>query len=99
MRCAGTGRSTAAEVSLPRAGRPAPFDIAANDLAHWHTQLTVGDPAVAAARLCQGRARFVSSGVVRLADRALGFGVGFLPEEMKQRLRRFLLDRLARPPR
>jgi hypothetical protein len=58
-----------------------PGDIAANDLVHWHTTVTSIDPAAWAARLRAGRATFVSPGVVRLPDGALGFGAGFLARD------------------
>lgn len=69
------------EYLAPRTGRPAPADLAANDLTHWHTTVVASDPAAAAARLRGGRAAIVSPGVVVLPDRALGFGAGFLARD------------------
>jgi MIP family channel proteins len=69
------------EYLAPRTGRPAPADLAVNDLVHWHTTVIPADPEAAAARLRAGRAVFVSQGVVGLPDRALGFGAGFLARD------------------
>ena len=69
------------EYLSPRTGRPAPADPAVNDLVHWHTTVSLADPAAAATRLRTGRAVFVSPGVVELPDRALGFGAGFLARD------------------
>ncbi len=65
------------EYQLPMAGRPFPVDSHPTDLWHWQTTLVVLDAEAAAARL-QGMAQFVSSGVVTLPDKTLGFGKGFL---------------------
>jgi catechol 2,3-dioxygenase-like lactoylglutathione lyase family enzyme len=64
------------EYLAPRDGRPAPGDRAANDLAHWQTDLTTEDPAAAVRRLAAGRATFVSPATVAFPDAALGFRVG-----------------------
>ena len=69
------------EYQTPRTGRPAPADLAINDLVHWHTTVIPADPEAAATRLQAGRAAFVSPGVVGLPDRALGFGAGFLARD------------------
>jgi catechol 2,3-dioxygenase-like lactoylglutathione lyase family enzyme len=69
------------EYLTPRTGRPAPVDIATNDLVHWHTTVVAPDPAASAARLRGGRADFVSPEVARLPDRALGFGAGFIARD------------------
>jgi catechol 2,3-dioxygenase-like lactoylglutathione lyase family enzyme len=61
------------EYLTPRDGRPAPADLRANDLAHWHTTLMVPDLAAADQRLRQGRHTYVSPGVVALPDASLGF--------------------------
>ncbi|MGH7417950.1 MAG: aquaporin, partial [Candidatus Rokuibacteriota bacterium] len=58
------------EYLMPRTGRPAPVDTAANDLVHWHTTVVAPDPAASAARLRGGRADFVSPEVARLPDQA-----------------------------
>ncbi len=69
------------EYLVPRTGRPAPTDLAVNDLVHWHTTMIPGDVASAAARLRATQAAFVSPGVIALPDRALGFSTGFLARD------------------
>ena len=64
------------EYELPAAGRPFPIDSHPTDLWHWQTTLVVTDVEAAAATL-QGTAHFVSSAVVTLPDKALGFTKGF----------------------
>ena len=64
------------EYELPTAGRPVPVDSHPTDLWHWQTTLVVPDVEAAAA-LVQGMGQFVSSSVVTLPDRALGFTRGF----------------------
>ncbi|HSE93161.1 MAG TPA: VOC family protein, partial [Methylomirabilota bacterium] len=61
------------EYLTPRDGRPLPADARVNDIAHWQTTLVTRDPALLAPRLRAARAVFVSSGVVTLEDRKLGF--------------------------
>jgi catechol 2,3-dioxygenase-like lactoylglutathione lyase family enzyme len=65
------------EYQLPTAGRPFPISSHPTDLWHWQTTLVVPDVEASAARL-QGMGRFVSSGVVTLPDKVLGFTKGFL---------------------
>ena len=69
------------EYLAPRDGRPAPDDVAANDLVHWHTTVVTSDPRAAAARLRGGRAVFVSRDRLELPDRARGFGAGLLARD------------------
>jgi len=64
------------EYELPTAGRPFPIDSHPTDLSHWQTTLVVLDVEAAAATL-RGTAQFVSSAVVTLPDKALGFTKGF----------------------
>ncbi len=64
------------EYELPEAGRPMPADSKPTDLWHWQTTMVVTDVDEAASAL-RGKARFVSPGVVRLSDAALGFRKGF----------------------
>ena len=64
------------EYELPTAGRPFPMDSRPTDLWHWQTTLVVPDVEAAAAIL-RGTARFISSRVVTLPDKALGFTKGF----------------------
>ena len=65
------------EYELPTAGRPIPADSHPTDLWHWQTTLVVPDVDAAAATL-KGTAQFVSSGVVALPDKTLGFAKGVL---------------------
>jgi catechol 2,3-dioxygenase-like lactoylglutathione lyase family enzyme len=60
------------EYQRPTAGRPMPADSRPTDLWHWQTTLVVPNVEAAAAAL-HGMAPFVSSGVVTLSDRSLGF--------------------------
>ena len=64
------------EYELPTAGRPFPIDSHPTDLSHWQTTLVVLDVEAAAATL-RGTAKFVSSAIVTLPDKALGFTKGF----------------------
>ncbi len=66
------------EYLSPHDGRPAPADERANDLVHWQTLVASADLAGLATRLTTAGAQFVSPGVVRVEDRALGFDRGFL---------------------
>ncbi len=65
------------EYELPTAGRPFPVDSHPTDLWHWQTTIVVSDIEAAASAL-RGMAKFVSSAVVTLPDKSLGFGKGFL---------------------
>ncbi len=65
------------EYELPTAGRPFPIDSHPTDLWHWQTTLVVSDLEAAASAL-RDAAQFVSSGVVTLPDKSMGFGKGFL---------------------
>ncbi len=66
------------EYLAPPSGRPAPADLAANDLAHWYVRLDVDDPGGLArsARIAGGR--WISPGAVALAADAPGFRTGAL---------------------
>lgn len=64
------------EYELPMAGRPMPGDSHPTDLWHWQTTLIVPD-VEAAAETLRGTAQFVSSSVVTLPDKTLGFTKGF----------------------
>lgn len=68
------------EYELPAAGRPIPIDSHPTDLWHWQTTLVVPDVEAAAVTL-RGKTSFVSSGVVTLADRTLGFRKGLLARD------------------
>jgi catechol 2,3-dioxygenase-like lactoylglutathione lyase family enzyme len=65
------------EYELPTAGRPIPADSHPTDLWYWQTTVLVPDVEVAASTL-RGAAPFVSSSVVTLPDKTLGFTKGFL---------------------
>ena len=65
------------EYELPTAGRPLPADSHPTDLWHWQTTLIVPDVEAAAAQV-HGMGQMISSGVVTLPDKVLGFGKGFL---------------------
>jgi len=65
------------EYELPTAGRPFPSDSHPTDLWHWQTTLVVSDVGAAAAQV-HGMGQMISSGVVTLPDKLLGFGKGFL---------------------
>jgi len=73
---AGTPGLEFLEYELPTAGRPIPDDSHPTDLWHWQTTVVVSDAEVAAASM-RGTAQFVSSVVVTLPDKALGFTKGF----------------------
>jgi catechol 2,3-dioxygenase-like lactoylglutathione lyase family enzyme len=64
------------EYELPTAGRPFPVDSHPTDLWHWQTTLVVPDVEAAASTL-RGTAQFVSSTVVTVPDKTLGFTKGF----------------------
>lgn len=57
----------------PANGRPTPLDLAANDLAHWQTTLEVPDLAAIIVRLEKADTRWVSTGLIEMRDRRLGF--------------------------
>jgi len=65
------------EYELPMAGRPMPADSHPTDLWYWQTTLVVNDVERAAAQIRE-TAQLVSTGVVTIPDRALGFERGFL---------------------
>ncbi|MGH7856392.1 MAG: VOC family protein, partial [Candidatus Binatia bacterium] len=64
------------EYLAPRDGRPAPPDWKANDLVHWQTTLRSRDVEADAKSLRGARTELVSSGVVAVPERELGFGAG-----------------------
>jgi catechol 2,3-dioxygenase-like lactoylglutathione lyase family enzyme len=65
------------EYELPTAGRPLPTDSHPTDLWHWQTTLVVPDVEAVAAQV-HGMGQMISSGVVTLPDKVLGFGKAFL---------------------
>jgi catechol 2,3-dioxygenase-like lactoylglutathione lyase family enzyme len=73
---AGTPGVEFLEYDLPKQGRLMPGDSHPTDLWHWQTTLVVLDVEAAAATL-RGTAQFVSSRIVTLPDKTLGFTKGF----------------------
>lgn len=65
------------EYEWPAAGRPFPPDSHPTDLWHWQTTVVVPD-VEAAATMLRAMAPFVSSSVVTLPDKVLGFAKGLL---------------------
>jgi catechol 2,3-dioxygenase-like lactoylglutathione lyase family enzyme len=61
------------EYLAPRGGRPYPPEEKANDLIHWQTRFLGIGAEEAARTLRNGRAAFVSTGVVTLPDAKAGF--------------------------
>lgn len=66
------------EYLTPRDGRAMPADVRANDLLHWQTRLVIGDGTAADQALRDGKATWVSPGVVTLTEGRLGFSKGLL---------------------
>jgi catechol 2,3-dioxygenase-like lactoylglutathione lyase family enzyme len=66
------------EYLSPQDGRAFPADERANDLVHRQTRLVIAAAAAGARVLREGKALFVSSGVVAMPDGSLGFRRGFL---------------------
>jgi catechol 2,3-dioxygenase-like lactoylglutathione lyase family enzyme len=66
------------EYLTPRDGRPAPADLRPNDLLHWETTLHVDDARGAAGKLRAAGAGRISTDVVELPGRPLGFGRALL---------------------
>jgi catechol 2,3-dioxygenase-like lactoylglutathione lyase family enzyme len=66
------------EYLAPRDGRPYPADARANDLFHWQTRLSTKSADAAGQSLLGAKSVFVSTGVVPLGERALGFNKGLL---------------------
>jgi catechol 2,3-dioxygenase-like lactoylglutathione lyase family enzyme len=65
------------EYERPTAGRPFPTDSHPTDLWHWQTTVVVSDIDAVASAL-QGKAQFLSAGVVTFPDRTLGYVKGLL---------------------
>jgi catechol 2,3-dioxygenase-like lactoylglutathione lyase family enzyme len=66
------------EYLAPSGGRPLPADKSANDLVHWQTRLMTYSTDLAVRHLREARAAFVSSGVIAVSERPLGFHRAFL---------------------
>ncbi len=62
----------------PSNGRPAPGDLAANDLAHWYVRLESEDPGKLAAVARTAGGRWISPGAVVLPSAATGYRTGAL---------------------
>ncbi len=69
------------EYLSPSNGRPIPVDTAANDLVHWTTRLVTSDIDDAGKALAPPAGRWVSPGVVTLADDKLGFHKGLTVDD------------------
>ena len=65
------------EYERPTAGRPFPADSHPTDLWHWQTTMMVPDVEVAAAQV-RGMGQMISTGVVTLPDKSLGFTKGMV---------------------
>jgi len=76
----------------PATGRPYPSDSQVNDLWHWETTLVVKDVDAVAQRLRSAGTPFVSSRVVTMPDRALGFRKGFLVRDPDGHVMRIVED-------
>jgi catechol 2,3-dioxygenase-like lactoylglutathione lyase family enzyme len=66
------------EYLSPRDGRPMPLDEKANDMIHWQTRLLTQNSMTMSQTLRDRHTSFVSSGVITLPDKDLGFQKGFL---------------------
>jgi catechol 2,3-dioxygenase-like lactoylglutathione lyase family enzyme len=66
------------EYLTPRDGRPTPTDARANDLTHWQTTLATRGLGDLAQRLQTGGYAWISSGVISMPNRQLGFAKGAL---------------------
>ena len=66
------------EYLAPRDGRPVPDNQRVNDLSHWQTKLVTDDIDTNELRLRGGKYSFVSSGLIRFPEPALGFKRSFL---------------------
>jgi len=69
------------EYLAPRDGRPMPADERASDLMHWQTRFVTSDAEAGAQALRSAHYRFVSSGIIALADGKLGFRRGVLARD------------------
>ncbi|MGQ0554548.1 MAG: VOC family protein [Nitrospiraceae bacterium] len=65
------------EYERPTAGRPFPPDSHPTDLWYWQTTMIVPDVEIAAAQV-HGMGQMISSGVVTLPDKSLGFAKGLV---------------------
>jgi len=61
------------EYLAPTSGRPRPFDLRANDLAHWETRLVAADVSRADRRLRAAHVPYVSTGEIVTGGGELGF--------------------------
>ena len=69
------------EYLAPRAGRPAPVDLKANDLAYWLIHFVVSDAEAASSAVRAARGALINPGVVALTDGRLGFRHGALARD------------------
>ncbi|MCI0442716.1 VOC family protein, partial [bacterium] len=61
------------EYLAPRNGKPAPEELQANDLSNWQTQLIADDTEPLADQLRKNKNQFVSSGIIEVPEKQLGF--------------------------
>lgn len=69
------------EYLSPSNGRPAPADLAANDLAHWETTLGVDDLPALARGLAEGRVPGAAAGPVAVPPADFGFAAGLVARD------------------
>ena len=62
----------------PSDGRPYPLDARANDLVHWTIRMRAADASSAERALLDADVPFVSPGLVRVGESALGFEAGMM---------------------
>ena len=78
MRASGGPGVEFLEYLAPRDGRPRPRDVHANDIVHWQTVVVTDNLDVAAKRLGDSHAAFVSSGIIQTPKDSTGFSKGLL---------------------
>jgi catechol 2,3-dioxygenase-like lactoylglutathione lyase family enzyme len=64
------------EYLTPTDGRPRPADIRANDVVYWQTMMQVDDVDLIAKKMRDADVRFISPGVVTIAEHRAGFSKG-----------------------
>jgi catechol 2,3-dioxygenase-like lactoylglutathione lyase family enzyme len=66
------------EYLTPTDGRPRPADIRANDVVYWQTMMQVDDVDLIAKKMRDADVRFISPGVVTIAEHRAGFSKGLV---------------------
>ena len=64
------------EYLTPTDGRPRPPDVRANDIVHWQTMMQVDDVDLIAKKMRDADVRFISPGVITMAEHRAGFSKG-----------------------